>query len=175
MLIPLKNIIVFIILKLFIVDIQNYYSTLFQDPQIYDTLSLKEFFNISAESFNNNNGKKPFEGLIQKKAEPQLLRMLFSIVCKCLEYFLFPRFNDRWFILKDDSIYYMDVSNSKIRKNVYNFDKNSEVKKEGNDIISATIGLRHLILKFKTTFEREIWYVEIMKRVNAYKNASNNI
>jgi len=158
-----------------IADIQNYYSTLFQDPQIYNTLSLKEFFNISLESFNNNNGKKPFEGLIQKKADPQCLRTAFSYACKCLEYFLFPQFNDRWFVLKDDSIYYMDASNSKIRKYVYIFDKNSEVTKEGNNCISATIGLRRLILKFKTAFEREIWYVEIMKRVNAYKNVSNNI
>ena len=163
-------------LGLHISEIQNYYSILFQDPQIYKTLSLKEFFNISSESFNkSNNGKKPFEGWIQKKADPQCLRTAFGIACKCLEYFLFPQYNDRWFVLKDDSIYYMDESNSQITKNVYIFDKNSEVGKEGGNIISAIIGNRHLILKFKTIFEREIWYMEIMKRVNAFKNANNNI
>ena len=157
-----------------IADIENYYSALLQDPQIYRSLSLKEFFNISVKSFDkNNNGKKPFEGRIQKKADPQCLRTAFSYACKCLEYFLFPQFNERWFVLKDDSIYYMDESGSKIRKNVYIFDKNSEVNKEGKDFISATIGYRRLILKFKTTLEREIWYMEIMKRVNAFKNSNN--
>ena len=159
-----------------IVDIENYYSTLLQDPQIYKSISLKEFFNISVESFDkNNNGKKPFEGRIQKKVDPQFLRTIFSYFCKCIEYFFFPQYNERWFVLKDDSIYYMDESNSKIRKNVYIFDKNTEVRKEGNDFIYIITSYRGLVLKFKTTFEREIWYMEIMKRVNAFKNVSNNI
>ena len=69
----------------------------------------------------------------------------------------------------------MDKSNSQIIKNVYIFDKNSEVRKEGEYNISAIIGYRHLILKFKTIFEREIWYMEIMKRVHAFINANNKI
>ena len=65
---------------LMIAFIHNYYLTLFQDLLIYKTLCLKEFFNIREESFNkNNNGKKPFEGWIQKKINPQYLRTVFSI------------------------------------------------------------------------------------------------
>jgi len=69
----------------------------------------------------------------------------------------------------------MDKSNSETGKNVYFFDRDLEVKKEGRDIINIKNVSRNLILKFKTNFERDIWYKEIMKRAEAMlKILSNN-
>ena len=158
-------------------EIENYYKTLFQDNQVYNTLAFKEFFNISVGSFNQyNSGSKPFEGYCYKKADPQCLRTAFSYVCKCIEYFAFSQYNWRWIVVKDDCIYYMDKSNSENGKNVYFFDRDLKVTKEGRDIIKITNISRSLILKFKTVFEREIWYSEIMKRAETMiKILANNI
>ena len=163
-------------IQLHIQDIQKYYTTLFQDPKIYNTLAFKEFFNISVGSFNQyNSGSKPFEGYVHKKADPQCLRTIFSYACKCIEYFAFSQYNNRWIVVKDDCIYYMDKSNSDAGKNVYFFDADLKVEKEGRDIINITNVSRSLILKFKSTFEREIWYKEIMRRAEAMlKILANN-
>jgi len=162
--------------QLHINEIVDYYKTFFQNPKIYNTLALKEFFKISVGSFNQyNSGSKPFEGYVYKKADPQCLRTVFSYACKCIEYFAFSQYNNRWIVVKDDCIYYMDKSNSETGKNVYFFDRDLTVKKEGRDIINITNISRSLILKFKTAFEREIWYREIMKRAEAMlKIISNN-
>ena len=158
-------------------DIQNYYEQFFRDIQIYNTLAFKEFFNISSGSFNQyNSGSKPFEGYCYKKADPQCLRTAFSYVCKCIEYFAFAQYNWRWIVVKEDCIYYMDQSNSESGKNVYFFDKDLQVKKEGRDIINVKNVSRTLILKFRTFFERELWYSEINKRAeNMKKILANNI
>ena len=163
-------------IELHISDIENYYKTLFQDKQIYETLAFKEFFNISNGSFNQyNSGTKPFEGYCYKKADPQCLRTMFSYACKCIEYFAFSQYNWRWIVVKEDCIYYMDKSNSETGKNVYFFDRDLEVTREGRDIINITNASRSLILKFKTLVEREIWYNEIMKRSEAMlKILANN-
>ena len=164
-------------IQIHIGEVENYYKTLFQDNQIYNTLAFKEFFNISVGSFNQyNSGSKPFEGYCYKKADPQCLRTAFSIVCKCIEYFAFAQYNWRWIVVKDDCIYYMDKSNSENGKNVYFFDRDLKVTKEGRDIINVTNVSRSLILKFKTVFERELWYSEIMKRAETMKKIlANNI
>ena len=158
-------------------DIENYYKTLFQDSQVYNTLAFKEFFNISLVSFNQyNSGSKPFEGYCYKKADPQCLRTAFSYACKCIEYFAFSQYNWRWIVVRDEYIFYMDKSNSENGKYVYFFDKDLKVTKEGRDIIKITNISRSLILKFKTVFEREIWYSEIMKRAETMiKILANNI
>ena len=157
-------------------DIEKYYKILFQDLKVYGALSFKEFFNISVGSFNQyNSGYKPFEGKCYKKADPKCIRTVFSIACKCIEYFAFSQYNLRWMVVKDDCIYYMNKSNSESGKNVYFFDKDLKVKKEGRDIIKIHNISRNLILKFKTVFERELWYMEIMKRADAMmKILSNN-
>ena len=162
--------------QLYMNEIVEYYKAFFQNPKIYNTLALKEFFKISVGSFNQyNSGSKPFEGYVYKKADPQCLRTVFSYACKCIEYFAFSQYNNRWIVVKDDCIYYMDKSNSETGKNVYFFDRDLTVKKEGRDIINITNISRSLILKFKTAFEREIWYREIMKRAEAMlKIISNN-
>ena len=121
--------------QLHIKEIKNFYKTLFIDNKIYNTLAFKEFFNISVSSFNqNNNGIKPFEGYCSKKADPQCLRTAFSFACKCIEYFFFSQYNLRWIVVKNDCIYYMDKSNSPNTKNIYYFDKDLFVRKEGRDI-----------------------------------------
>jgi hypothetical protein len=145
-------------------EIENYYKIFFQDKQIYNTLAFKEFLNISVGSFNQyNSGSKPFEGYCYKKADPHCLRTAFSIACRCIEYFAFAQYNLRWMVVKEDCIYYMDKSDSVCGKHVYFFDRDLIVKKDGNciNIINAS---RSLVLKFKTRFETELWYSEIMKR-----------
>ena len=163
-------------IKSHIRDIEDYYKILFNDLKIYNVLSFKEFFNISVGSFNQyNSGSKPFEGFCYKKADPKCIRTVFSIACKCIEYFAFSQYNQRWIVVKDDCIYYMNKSNSDSGKNVYFFDRDLKVKKEGKDIINITNISRSIILKFKTVFERELWYMEIMKRAdNMMKVLSNN-
>ena len=163
-------------IQMHIKEIENYYKTLFMDVRIYQTLAFKEFFNISGGSFNQyNSGSKPFEGYCYKKADPQCLRTVFSYACKCIEYFAFSQYNLRWIVVKDDCIYYLDKSNSETGKNVYFFDRDLVVKKEGRDIINITNISRSIILKFKTVFERELWYREIMKRAEAMlKILANN-
>ena len=156
-------------------DIQTYYKTLFEDLKIYNTLVFKEFFNISVGSFNQyNSGMKPFEGFCYKKADPKCIRTAFSIACKCIEYFAFSQYNKRWVVVKEDCIYYMNKSNAETGKNVYFFDNYLEVKKEGRDIINIKNVSRSIILKFKTVFERELWYMEIMKRAEAMKKLLEN-
>ena len=163
-------------IQMHIKEIESYYKTLFIDPKIYNTLALKEFFNISVGSFNQyNSGSKPFEGYCYKKAEPQCLRKVFSIACKCIEYFAFSQYNLRWIVVKDDCFYYMDKSNSETGKNVYFFDKDFIIKKNGRDIIDIKNVSRSITLKYKTTFERDLWYDEIKKRSdNMLKIISNN-
>ena len=170
-------------IQIHISEIENYYKTLFQDNQVYNTLAFKEFFNISTGSFNQyNSGSKPFEGYCYKKADPQCLRTAFSYACKCIEYFAFSQYNLRWIVVKDDCIYYMEKSNSESGRNVYFFDSDLKVEKDGRDIIKITNISRSLILRFKTLFERELWYTEIMKRAekmlkilskNIYKSYTN--
>ena len=66
----------------------------------------------------------------------------------------------------------MDKSNSENGKNVYFFDRDLKVTKEGRDIIKITNISRSLIL----IFAREIWYSEIMKRAETMiKILANNI
>ena len=162
-------------IQMHIQEIENFYKILFQDLRIYNVLIFKEFFNISVGSFNQyNSGNKPFEGFCYKKADPKCIRTVFSYACCCIEYFAFSQYNLRWIVVKDDCIYYMNKSNSDSGKNVYFFDESLKVDREGKDIIKIKNISRSLILKFKTVFERELWYLEIMKRSEAMKNLLKN-
>ena len=87
-------------------------------------------------------------------------------MCYCIEYFSFAQYNLRWLVVKDDQIYYKDKIDSNNGKNVYFFDKDLTVEREGRDSINITNISRSLILKFKTVFEREIWYLEIKSRAD---------
>ena len=154
-------------IQIHISEVENFYRNLFNNFPVYNTKSFQEFFNISSGSFNQTNeGSKPFEGYVYKKADPQCLRKTFSIVCYCIEYFAIAQYNLRWLVVKDDQIYYKDKIDSNNGKNVYFFDKDLTVEREGRDSINITNISRSLILKFKTVFEREIWYLEIKSRAD---------
>ena len=157
-------------IEIHISEIENFYKNLFQNIVIYNTQSFQEFFNISLESFNQNNGgEKPFEGFVYKKADPHCLRQIFSVVCYCIEYFAFAQYNLRWMVVKNDSIYYKDKLDSRVGKYMYNFDNESIVRRVGRDSINITNTSRTLIMKFKTLFEREIWFREIKTRLDRMK------
>ena len=153
-------------IQIHISDIANYYLTLFKDNQIYNTISFKEFFNISTASFSQyNEGIKPFEGYAYKKADPHCLRKAFSIVCYCIEYFAFAQYNLRWVVVKDDQIFYMDNSTSENGKTIYFFDAGTKVNINRTEI-TITNNSRSLILKFKTVFEANIWYNDIKTKID---------
>ena len=161
-------------IQIHISDIANYYLTLFKDNQIYNTISFKEFFNISTASFNQyNEGIKPFEGYVYKKADPHCLRKAFSIVCYCIEYFAFAQYNLRWVVVKDDCIYYMDKSTSENGKTVYFFDAETKVNINGTEVTITNLS-RDLILKFKTAFEAYIWYNDIKTKIDKMKEIIAN-
>ena len=162
-------------IQIHITEVENFYKDLFLNNQVYNTSSFQEFFNISLGSFNQfNEGSKPFEGYVYKKADPHCLRKAFSIACYCIEYFAFAQYNLRWLIVKDDCIYYKDKIDSQNGKNVYFFDKDLIVNREGRDSIIITNLSRSLILKYKTIFEREIWFREINKRSEKMKKILSN-
>ena len=154
-----------------------YYTELFREQTIFNTLAFKEFFCISSASFNQyNEGSKPFEGWVYKKAEPRCLRRALSVFCICIERLAFAQFNKRWIVVKDDCIYYMNKSNSENGKNVYFFDLSTRIVKEDDDtIFISNNSNRYLVLKFKARFDRDIWYNEIYKRSeNMKKILSSN-
>ena len=152
-------------IQLHMSEVENFYKNLFLNPQVYNTNSFKEFFSISLESFNqNNSGSKPFEGFVYKKADPSCLRQTFSLACYCIEYFAFAQYNLRYFIVRDDYLYYKEKIDSGDGKNTYFFDRDFKIRKQGRDQIEINNSSLTLVLKFKTVFEREIWYNEINTR-----------
>ena len=144
-------------------EIENYYKILFEDINVYNTLVFKEFFNISPGSFNQYNyGSKPFEGYNSYCFFKPKNILAFSYLKK--------DFNLKWIVIKDDCIYYKDKINSKVGKNVLFFDMDLVIKKEERDIINISNKNGNILLKFKTLFERELWFDEIMKRVEPMLN-----
>ena len=157
-------------------EIEKGYSDLlldFKDSSFY----LMEFFNISLGSFSHyNGGKKPFEGYIEKKSDPRIYRKLLGIVCPCIENFIFTKYNKRWFVLKDDMIYYSNSSQDSTGKNVYWFDSGVKLIREGKKNLSIKNVSRTLTLQFNSFFEREIWFEEINSRIEKFINSiSSNI
>ena len=58
----------------------NYIQYFYNQTQARDSCALKEFLKISAISFYNNDGIKPFEGYAFKKAEPRIVRQVLKII-----------------------------------------------------------------------------------------------
>ena len=56
---------------------------------------------------------------VAKKADPTCLRQAFSLACYCIEYFAFAQYNLRYFIVKDDLLYYKEQIDSADGKNTY--------------------------------------------------------
>lgn len=155
--------------------INNSYLEFFHNETMRKAIKLCEFFNISKNSFNRyNSGKKPMEGYAFKKADPRCCRKIFSCVCKCIECLIFSQFNKRWIVLKDDMIYYANSSICDIGKNVYWFDDGIQVDKSDETSITIRNVSRSLTLRFRTSFECELWLTEIRTRVDKYKKIMKN-
>ena len=150
--------------------IQYFYN----DTKARDLPIFKEALKISAISFSNNNGIKPFEGYAYKKAEPRYLRYVIKTLFSPIEHAIFKQRNKRWIVLKDDMICYLNDPNNMIGKNVYWFDENSEIykiKQRKLEIDNLSISLN---LKFETKFERDLWYKEINERIEIKRNEIMN-
>ncbi len=157
-------------------EIEKGYTDLLFDLK-NSSFYLMEFFNISLGSFSHyNSGKKPMESYIEKKSDPRIYRKLLGIACPCIESYIFSKYNKRWFVLKDDMIYYSNSSQTPTGKNVYWFDSGLQLKREGKTNLSIINVSRTLSLKFNSYFERESWFEEINSRVQKFKTSiSSNI
>ena len=154
-----------------IISIIQYF---YNETEARDLPIFKEALKISAISFSNNNGIKPFEGYAYKKAEPRYLRYVMKMIFSPIEHALFKQRNKRWIVLKDDMICYLNDPNNMIGKNVYWFDENSEInkiKEKKLEIENLSINLN---LKFETKFERDLWYKEIKERIEIKRNEIMN-
>jgi len=128
--------------------------------------AFREGLNISSTSFiYENNGVKPFEGFAYKKAEPRCMRTLFKIVCLPLECCIFKSWNKRWVVLKEDMICYSNDSRTLVGKNVYWFDEEIDIRAKDDTCLEITNLSRSLVLKFNSTFERDLWEKEINQRI----------
>ena len=128
--------------------------------------AFKEGLNISSTSFiYENNGVKPFEGFAYKKAEPRCMRTIFKIVCLPLECCIFKSWNKRWVVLKEDMICYSNDSSTLVGKNVYWFDEEIDIRAKDDTSLEITNLSRSLVLKFNSTFERDLWEKEINQRI----------
>ena len=149
--------------------IEDYYRQLFKNDKIKNTLALKEFFGIGLGSFNQyNNGNKPFEGYAQKREEPYCLKNILSKIGPCLECLVY-KYQKKWIIVKDDSIYYSDKSDSAKGNNVYFFTDSMKITRSKKKILIISGAGPDLILKFSSFYERELWCNEITLRMERLK------
>ena len=125
----------------------KYIQYLYNDTEARNLPIFNEFLKISAISFYNNNGIKPFEGYAYKKADPRYLRYVIKILFSKIEHAFFKQRNRRWIVLKDDMICYMNDPNKMIGKNVYWFDENSEINKIEDKKIKIVSNNRKIRIK----------------------------
>ena len=110
-------------------NIEDYYKTIFKNNSIKNTLAFKEFFCIGSGSFNQyNNGNKPFEGYALKREEPYCLKNILSKIGACIECLAY-KYEKKWVVVKDDSIYYSDKSYSEKGNNVYFFTDSMKIER----------------------------------------------
>ena len=156
-------------------EIQEEFNKILKSPYFDNNIDINEFLNIGGSSFSvYNNGVKPFEGYVLKKADPHCLRKVFSYMCACIECCFFKKYNERWFVLKDDIITYSDYSVSSGGKHVYFFDEGIKAVRNGKLGIRISNLSRILELKFNTYFEREIWKKKIEEKIKQFKNILKN-
>ena len=151
--------------------ITDYIKYMYNETKVRESETLNEALRISAISFSNNDGIKPFEGYGFKKAEPRMLRQVMKILISPLEYLIFKQWNKRWLVLKDDMICYLNNPNLLIGKNAYWFDENIEIQREEDLILEVRNLSINLVLKFDSKFERDLWYIEINKRIEKKRDA----
>ena len=137
--------------------ITDFYSQLISEPSVQNEELLTVFFNIGYTSFlKENNGVKPFEGLLKKKA--------YNECCSCF----CPSYNKRWVVVNDDHIFYLNQIDWKEGKVVYFFDRNMQIIDNGKKYLKIKNLSMTLNLKFKDYFEKEIWKKELEKRKLQY-------
>ena len=147
-------------------NIANNIMYLYNNTNAKKCISFNEGLNISSTSFiYENNGVKPFEGYAYKKAEPRCMRTMFKIVCLPLECCIFKSWNKRWVVLKEDMICYSNDSSTLVGKNVYWFDEEIDIRAKDDTSLEITNLSRSLILKFNSSFERDLWENEINQRI----------
>ena len=150
--------------------LEDYYKQIFKNNQIKNTIALKEFFGIGLGSFNQyNNGNKPFEGYALKREEPYCLKNILSKIGACIECLAY-KYEKKWIIVKDDSIYYSDKSDSIKGNNVYFFTDSMKVERSKKKILIISGAGPDLILKFNSFYERELWCNEITYRMEKLKS-----
>jgi len=157
-------------------NIEDYYKTIFKNNSIKNTLAFKEFFCIGSGSFNQyNNGNKPFEGYALKREEPYCLKNILSKFGACIECLAY-KYEKKWVIVKDDSIYYSEKSDSAKGNNVYFFTDSMKIERSKKKILIISGAGPDLILKFSSYYERELWCNEITLRMeNLRKLIQHNL
>ena len=154
--------------------LEEYYKTLLSNDKMKSLISLKEFFSIGLGSFNQyNNGNKPFEGYALKRYEPYCFKSLITKLAGCIESLAY-RFEKKWIIVKDDSIYYSDKSDSEKGNDVYFFTDSMNVLPLKKKMIIISGAGPDLVLKFSSYFERELWLNEINYRMQKLKKVIDN-
>ena len=149
--------------------LEEYYKIILSNEKMKNLLSLKEFFAIGLGSFNQyNNGNKPFEGYALKRYEPYCLKNLITKLAGCIESLAY-RFEKKWIIVKDDSLYYSDKSDSEKGNEVYFFTDSMKVLPLKKKMLIISGAGPDLILKFSSYFERELWLNEITLRMERLK------
>ena len=150
--------------------LEDYYKELFANNLIKNTIAFKEFFGIGLGSFNQyNNGNKPFEGYALKREEPYCLKNILSKIGACIECLAY-KYDKKWIIVKDDSIYYSEKSDSAKGNNVYFFTDSMKLQRSKKKILIIFGAGPELILKFSSFFERELWCNEITLRMEKLNN-----
>ena len=140
------------------------------DSFLYTYYTIKEFFEISNHSFvSYNNGLKPKEGEMLKQAEYSTCQWTLIDICHCVKGICCAGKKRYWFLLKTDMICYLDSSSSKIGKGAFWFDQVTNVDKVKNMIILKN-SMHKLKLFFEEEFQRDLWYNEIIWRVDKIKN-----
>ncbi len=140
------------------------------DSFLYTYYTIKEFFEISNHSFvSYNNGLKPKEGEMLKQAEYSTCQWTLIDLCHCVKGICCAGRKRYWFLLKTDMICYLDSSSSKIGKGAFWFDQVTNVDKVKNMIILKN-SMHKLKLFFEEEFQRDLWYNEIIWRVDKIKN-----
>ena len=154
--------------------LEDYYKELFANDSVKNTIAFKEFFSIGLGSFNQyNNGNKPFEGYALKREEPYCLKNILSKVGACIECLAY-KYEKKWIIVKDDSIYYSEKSDSVKGNNVYFFTDSMKLQRSKKKILIISGAGPELILKFSSYYERELWCNEITLRMEKLKKIINN-
>ena len=150
-------------------ELEEYYKIILNNEKMKTLISLKEFFSIGLGSFNQyNNGNKPFEGYALKRYEPYCFKNLITKLAGCIESLAY-RFEKKWIVVKDDSIYYSDKSDSEKGNEVYFFTDSMKISPLKKKMLIISGAGPDLILKFNSYYERELWFNEITYRMEKLK------